>query len=195
MGNNQNHDSNKNSYDNYWPKTNDGQPFSLEPQDYGNKSEQHLFIDSHEYDYQENFPKYTPAKTGFYAYEAGDKEVLFNRLWKLQHGRGHTYEGWEQRVRPEDSADFSRASAILSQLDIENSGAARQRVMNECVNGFNRHYSGFDGACVGFALLYENETVEEAKNSHLLEKAGEMIDADCERLAEYVFRKYGGDEQ
>ena len=175
--------------------TDGGQPLSFEPEDCGKKSAQHKFIDRYEYDFQPKFPQPSPAQTNLHSDDVPERETKLTRFWKLQHGKGHTYEGWDtQRVRIEDRDDFRRASALLSQLEVTSFEAVRQRVMSECVNGFNRHYGGFDGACVGFALLYEHETIDKAKDSHLLEKAEEMIDADCEQLAEYVFRKYGGDE-
>ena len=103
---------------------------------------------------------------------------LYNRLFPLQHGGGHTYEGWDgQRIRPNDREDYRRAHAIISQVDVTNSVKewTVQKVMQENLTGFSRHYEGLDGAALGFATLYEYGNAEMAKDSYLVEEAGEML--------------------
>lgn len=180
------------------PETDGGQPLSLEEEeDLGTKLWEHIQKDKYVYDYQPKFPGDSDARTSFHARGAQESEKLYERLWKYQHGRGHTFEGWENRSRQEDRDDFHRANAILSQLEVSDHvrDAARERVMRENLNGFSRYYQGLDGACVGFALLYRYDTVDQAKESHILERACKVINVDEEKLVEYVWRKYGGDSR
>jgi len=63
------------------------------------------------------------------------------------------------------------------------------------LTGFSRYYQGIDGAIVGFAALYQYDTMQEAMDSYLIDRAEEMFDFGVEALIEYVWRKYGGDAQ
>ena len=72
---------------------------------------------------------------------------------------------------------------------------ARSRVMKENLQGFSRYYEGLDGAAIGFAALYKFDSVEEAKTSYLVDWADETLDINGGKLVEYVWRKYGGDQQ
>ena len=75
--------------------TDGGQPLALEERlDTGSKSWGDVQNDKHQYSSQSAFPACTSARTSFYAREARNPR-LFNRLFPLQHGGGHTYEGWD----------------------------------------------------------------------------------------------------
>jgi len=63
--------------------------------------------------------------------------------------------------------------------------------MQENLQGFSRYYEGLDGAVLGFATLYKCDDVKEAKNSHLVDVAEEMLDVDGEKLVDYVWQNYG----
>lgn len=162
------------------------------PDDLGSKTWTEFKKDQYQYTFQPSFPSTSTARTTFYAREA-DNEAKFNRLFRLQHGRGHTFEGWDgQRVRPENEFTYRRASVILSQADI--SGWVRERtlakVLQENLNGFSRHYKGIDGAAIGLASLFRYECVEEAKDSYLVDVAEEILGIDGKQLIEYVWGKY-----
>lgn len=160
--------------------------------DTGSKSWTDVQKDKYQYDFQPSFPATSPARTTFYAREADD-EQKFDRLFALQHGRGHTYEGWVgQRVRQEDEFTHRRALVILSQADI--TGWVRDktiwRLTTENLSGFSRYYEGIDGACLGFATLYLYPALDEALESYLVDTAEELIEVDGEKLLKYVWGKY-----
>jgi uncharacterized protein (DUF697 family) len=71
-----------------------------------------------------------------------------------------------------------------------------RRLVREELRGFNSHYAGVVGATFGFAMLELCEDVEAAKASILAEEAQQhdQFDIDSEKLAEYVFDKYGGEQ-
>lgn len=161
--------------------------------DTGSKSWDDWKKDQSQYDFQLNFPATSQARTTFYAREANN-ERKFDRFWSLQHGRGHTFEGWNgQRVRPENEFTYRRARVILSQAGVPESIRARvaNRVVTEDLTGFSRYYKGVDGAAIGFASLYEYETKEAAETSYLVAKAEDLLDIDGVKLVSYVWRKYG----
>jgi hypothetical protein len=174
--------------------TNGGQPIALEEQlDTGSKSWGDVQKDKHQYSSQSAFPACTPARTSFYAREARNPR-LFDRLFPLQHGGGHTYEGWDgQRIRSEDREDYRRSHAILSQVDVTNpiKKWTVKRVMRENLTGFSRYYKGLDGAALGFATLYKFDDMEIAKDSYLTDEAEEILEIDGKMLVDYVWRKYG----
>jgi len=178
--------------------TDGGQALALEERlDTGSKSWGDVQKDKHQYDLQASFPSCSKAHTTFYAQDAWDTK-RYDRFFDLHHGRGHTYEGWDgQRVRQEHVFTHRRASAILSQVEIESfvKEQARSRVVREPLQGFSRFYEGIDGAAIGFATLYKYDDVEEAKNSYLVDKAEKMLGVDGEKLVDYVWREYGGDVQ
>lgn len=179
-------------------ETNEGQRLALvERLDTGSKSWADIQKDKYIYSHQPAFPACTSARTSFYARQAWNTH-LYDRLFPLQHGGGHTYEGWDgQRVRPKDRDDFRRAHAILSQAGVN--GPVRdwtvQKVMREDLQGFSRYYEGLDGAVIGFATLYKYDDAEMAKESYLVDEAESLLDIDGEKLVDYVWRKYGGDVQ
>lgn len=180
--------------------TNDGQPLAAnEELATGSKSWGDVQKDKHQYELQGSFPSNSEARTTFYAREADNPTndpAKFDRLFKYQHCRGHTFEGWEgQRVRPEDAFTYRRACVILSQADVTGMPReqALQRVMEKNLNGFSRYYEGVDGAALGFACLAQYNDQESAKDSRIAEVAEEKFDLNSEKLVEYVWRKYGGD--
>jgi hypothetical protein len=66
--------------------------------------------------------------------------------------------------------------------------------MKENLRGFNGHYAGSDGACLGFALVHQCSTPSAAKRSYVAEKVRTSnFEFDVEALIDYVFRKYGGE--
>lgn len=153
------------------------------------------------------FPTPSPAETTFYDDDVNGASLLgkrwdsrshkFDRLWKLQHGRGHTFEEWDDshRIRSGDRAQYRRARIVLARADVGGQfrDAAIQRVMTENISGFNRYYRGVIGAALGFAALYRYETLDEATDSRLAEIAEEIFNVEADRLFEYVWQKYGGD--
>ncbi len=178
------------------PETDGGQPIALEERlNTGAKSWGDVQKDKHQYSTQSAFPACTSARTSFYARQARNPR-LYNRLFPLQHGGGHTYEGWDgQRIRPKDREDYRRSHAILSQVDVTNhvKELAVEKVMQENLTGFSRYYEGLDGAALGFATLYKYDDVETAKDSYLVDEAEEMLGVDGEKLVDYVWREYGDD--
>lgn len=172
----------------------------------GSKQREALVRDKEAYTEDEpGFPTPSPAETTFYdddvtaAHLSGkrweSRSHKFARLWKLQHGRGHTFEEWDDshRIRPDDRAQYHRALIVLARAEVADPfrDAAVQKVMTENINGFNRYYKGVIGAALGFAALYRYDTVTEASKSYLAEVAEETFDIDAERLFEYVWSKYG----
>lgn len=181
---------------------------TTETLDTGSKQRANLIRDKGAYTEDEpGFPAPSPAETTFYVDRLIDRTLhgkrwdsrshKFNRLWKLQHGRGHTFEEWNDshRIRPDDRSQYHRARIILARAEIAGPfrDAAIQKVMTENINGFNRYYKGVIGAALGFAGLYRYETVAEATDSYLGDIAEESFNVDAEGLFEYVWRKYGGD--
>lgn len=145
----------------------------------------------------------TNARTTFPAKEAKD-EVLFNRLWELQHDRGHTYEGWDgnSRIRIETVDKYEWARIALSRVNVDGvvQQEVLQRVMAENLTGFSRHYSGTFGATLGFACLYTFETKREAKGSQVFDSTDAILDdvdapGDADGLVDYIWGKYGGSGQ
>ena len=142
-----------------------------------------------------NCPATSNARTTFFAkdVDSNSKQQKFRRFWRLQHGRGHTYEDWNNRIRQEDVFTYRRSRAIVSQLDVSRTiyETVATWVLTENLNGFSRHYAGLDGATIGFAALLEYDTKEDALSSHLVDRSGEMLGIDGEKLIEYVWREYG----
>lgn len=160
--------------------------------DFGSKSWEDVQKDKYIYNFQPNFPRYSPARTTFYARQADDEEK-FDELWKLHHGRGHTYEGWDtRRVRQENVFKYRRACVILSQAEV--TGEVRDhtlsRLQREDLRGFSRYYNGIDGAALGFAALYRYETQAEAVESYIVTVAEDLIDVDGQKLVKYVWDNY-----
>lgn len=181
---------------------------TTEARDAGSKQREALVRDKVAYSEDEpGFPTPSPAETTFYSDDVTVSPLLgkrwdsrshkFARLWKLQHGRGHTFEDWDgsHRIRPDNRAQHHRARIVLARAEVTGPyrDAAMQKVMTENINGFNRYYRGVIGAALGFAALYRYETLDKATDSRLAEIAEETFDVEADRLFEYVWRKYGGD--
>jgi hypothetical protein len=178
--------------------------------DAGSKQRTDFYRDKQAYTEDESgFPTPTHAETTFYEKDVNEESLLgkrwdsqshkFNQLWRLQHGRGHTYEDWgdSHRIRSDDEAQYRRARLVLARADVADQyrDAALQKVMTENLNGFNRYYRGVIGAALGFAALDRYETVGEATDGYLADVAEEQFDVDAEALFEYVWSKYRGDSK
>lgn len=179
------------------PLTNAGEPLALEEGvTCGSKSWGELQRDKNPYGHNPSFPETSPARTTFYAEDAPDDSPMrWNQFWRLQHGRGHTYENWDgQRIRTEDRFNHQRACVILSRAHVKgiHRDEALRRVMAENLNGFSRHYDGVWGAALGFAALSRFSNRENAKSSHIVDMADEVIGINGEALIDYVWRTYEG---
>ena len=187
------------------PTTSDGQRIAVEQSIVSKSTEWEIKKDKRNQHYRPSYPACTSARTTFRSNKAENKEK-YDVLFLIQHGRQHPAErrpngyseGWDgQKVRQEDVGTYCLAAVVLSQADVKGYWLRRiaKRVVRENLNGFSRHYDGTIGAAFGFAMLELRDDVAEAKDSYLAEVASEQYDLDSEKLAEYVFRKYGGDEQ
>lgn len=129
-----------------------------------------------------------------------DRRKLFKRLWGLQTGRRQTWEDDNRRkttVRRE--ATFKHCDAILQSCEVPERirrAALRKTVSNE-LRGFSRYYSGADGACVGFALMFMFDNKEEAESSWVADRAADSVpefdEGTVKKLIDYVFENYDGD--
>ena len=125
-----------------------------------------------------------------------DRRRLFDRLWKYQTGRGHTWEdNSKQKQVVRNDATWKRCDAILQSCDVSNceKDQALRMTISKDLQGFSSHYAGSDGACIGFALQLMFESTEQAKDSWVAEKAANAVpEFDQEtvnNLVDYVFRK------
>ena len=187
------------------PTTSDGQRIALEePLASGSKEWEHIQKDKWRQNHRPSYPACTSARTTFWSREAANEEQ-YDVLFLVQHGRQHPAErrpndyseGWDgQKVRQEDVGTYCLATVVLSQAGVTGYWLRRVaiRVVGENLNGFSRHYEGAIGAALGFAMLELHDDVAEAKKSRLATVASEKYDLNGEKLAEYVFRKYGGEE-
>lgn len=141
------------------------------------------------------------ARTTFSARRAPN-ERQYNRLWKLQHRRGHTYEAWgsDQRVRVEDIDKYDWACIVLSRAEVTEfvRTNALRRVMTEPLQGFSRYFAGTYGATLGFACLYQFNTPSDAKESAIANLASEILEEQgaegtADRLIDYVWSNYESD--
>jgi len=195
--------------DQHVPTTPDGQPLGLsDPHKAGIKSWEDTKRDNAAWWVQ---PSQTVlgARTTFHAKDVKDqrsKHAQFGRLFRLQHGRQHPgekrlngySESWDgQKVRQEDVGTYRFAAVLLSQAGV--TGRMLRHiaglVVQEDLRGFNKHYAGLVGATFGFAMVERYDDVEAAKQSTLVDEAEkyDQYDLDGAQLAEYVFRKYGGE--
>jgi len=187
------------------PITSDGQRIALEESLASDSKEWDIQRDKRRQYHRPSYPACTSARTTFWSREAANKEQ-YDVLFLVQHGRQHPAErrpngyseGWDgQKVRQEDVGTYCLATVVLSQAGVTGYWLRRvaKRVVGENLNGFSRHYEGAIGAALGFAMLELHDDVAEAKKSRLATVASEKYDLNGEKLAEYVFRKYGGDAQ
>jgi len=145
------------------------------------------------------------ARTTFYVRDIipinRRRRQLFNRLWRLQNNRGHTYEeDSPAKTVARKDAVWKRCDAILQSCEVPEWAKtwALEQVLNRNLNSFSRHYAGADGACVGFALLVFCESPTDAKETWIADAAPKAVpgldEDEIESLVEFVFRKYGGDQ-
>ena len=163
-------------------------------------------IDKHVLSHNPSFPSATTAQTSFHAMDAPPQlEARYDRLFLLQHGRQHPYErvangyseGWEgQKVRIEHAYNITRARTILSHVGIHGPIAewVAHQISTHDLQGFSRYYEGVDGAAIGFATLAKYDDVDMAKESYLASEVETYLGIDGEKLIEYVWRKYGGNQ-
>lgn len=145
------------------------------------------------------------ARTTFYVRDIDptrqSRRSQFNRLWKLQTGRGHTYEEDSPgKNAARNDAVWKRCDAILQSCEVPSwaKNWALEQILNRNLNSFSRHYAGADGACVGFVLLALCENPTDAKETWIADAAHDAVpgldENKIESLIEFVFRKYGGDQ-
>lgn len=116
---------------------------------------------------------FRPARTTFYAREAGAREQRFEHLWTIHTG----IDGWSgcpiDEVQRGHRLDRSRRDTyLLCDVTLQSLAVPahlRKRVFHlvsthDC-RAFSRHYGGITGATVGFALLTLFEGRAEAKTS------------------------------
>ena len=148
--------------------------------------------------YQPSNPSMSPAGTTWLTNDLEPdtpEEVRrkFNRLHSLQHGRGHTYEGYEgQRIHQQTIDKHIRCDAILQGCEVSDGARswALQKLMTEDLRGFNSHYEGIDGAAFGIALLVHYDSRDAAKTSNIAEIAGRTLPINTDALVDYVFRRW-----
>lgn len=144
---------------------------------------------------------FRPARTTFYARDAGAREQRFDRLWAIHTG----IDGWPacpiDEVQRGHRLDRSRrdtyllGDATLQSLDVPSH--LRERILqlvsrNDC-RAFSRHYGGITGATVGFALLTLFEEPTEAKNSpywDLVRETCSSVGICADDLLSYVFERF-----
>ena len=182
------------------PQTPDGEPLPLrEKFTTGSKSWGDVQKDKHQWAFNPSFPGTSTARTTFYAREAPpESSKPWDQFWRLQHGRGHTYEDWNgQRVRPADRFNYRRACIILSRANVGgvHRKEALRRVMQEDLNGFNVYYAGVWGAALGFAAYSRFKSPDDAKASYIVDVADEVLNIDGTALIDYVWRTSEGDGQ
>jgi len=177
------------------------QPFGTTEYHVSRKRWSRLETDKREWDFVPAFPAMSQARTTFHVVELEDvdveKERRWNRMWRLQHNRGHT---WDDSAKTTARADatYRRCAAILQQCQVPDwsENVAVSRVTREDLTGFSRHYAGADGACIGFALLELYDDPSVARQSFFACRAADVIPGldsdDIDGLVDYVFRKYGG---
>lgn len=136
----------------------------------------------------------TSARTTFYARDVSDNRGLFDRLYVLNRGRGHTWEEDSYRksaVRTEGM--LLRCDAILQSFEVPNwvRRAALQRVRGQDLRGYSRYYQGSDGACVAFALILSFDTAREAKESEIASRAASVVpgfeESTVQKMIDYAF--------
>ena len=138
----------------------------------------------------------TSARTTFYARDVSDNRELFNRLYVLNRGRGHTWEEDSYRksaVRTEGM--LLRCDAILQSCEVPNwvRRAALRQVRRQDLRGYSRYYEGSDGACVAFGLVVLFDTAREAKESEIASRAASVVpgfdEGIVQEMIEYAFNR------
>lgn len=126
-----------------------------------------------------------------------ERRDLFDQLWRLQTGRGHTWEDDKfQKTFVRRNAMWKRCDAILQSCETPEwvRKVALRKTLSRDLQSFCRYYSGADGACVGFALKSMFDHKEEAKSSWIASRAADAIpsfdQSTVESLIDLVFEKY-----
>lgn len=176
-------------------------PFSPDPKHASRQRRGRFETDDGEYGFVPAFPALSQARTTFHVVDLDiideEKQRRWDRLWRLQHNRGHTWdESTKTTVRTD--ATYRRCTAILQQCEVPDwcEKAAVSRVIHKDLTGFSRHYAGADGACIGFALLELYDEPSVARESFFACRAADVIpgldSGDIDGLVDYVFREHGG---
>jgi hypothetical protein len=119
-------------------------------------------------------------------------------MWKLHHGRGHAWDDVGKETARDDYTR-KRCKTILQQCEVPDwaESWAVSQIFSKNLNGFNRHYAGSDGACIGFALVSMYDSSDDAEGTFFARRAAEVIvefeAEDIRNLLDYTFRKYGGE--
>lgn len=140
-------------------------------------------------------------RTTFYVFDIGankkDRRKLFDRLWRYQTGRGHTWEdNPKQKNIVRNDATWKRCDAILQSCEVSKwaKSQALKMTISQDLQGFSRHYAGSDGACIRFVLKLMYDSTERAKDSWVAKKAVSVVPEFDQKtvynLVEYVFTKY-----
>lgn len=159
-------------------------------------------LSSEEYQYPPSFGTLSKARTTWSLNDIDEYEQRqeFKRLYRLQHNRGGHYSVAQReydkgfKIRQKRSDRHDRSDAILQGHEVQDASRryALRKVMQENLRGFNSHYAGADGACLGFALLHQYDTPSAAKKSYVADKARETgFEFDIDALIDYTFSKYG----
>lgn len=157
-----------------------------------------ITLDRAALNYQPSNPPASPARTTWLTRDLKpeafrQKSQRYNRFHSLQHGRGHTYEGFEgQRIHPQTIDKYIQSDAILQRCEVNDATKSwvLKKVMTEDLRGFSAHYKGADGAAIGFALLAEYDNPDNAKTSNVAAIAGSILPVNMHALVDYVFRKW-----
>ena len=143
---------------------------------------------------------FRPARTTFYAREAGAREQRFERLWAIHNG----VDGWPDcpidevqqghRLNRSRRDTYLHCDATLQTLDIPSHLQERihKLVSKHDCRAFSRHYGGITGATVGFALLTLFESPAEAKNSPYWDNVRDTcssVGVCADVLLSYVFER------
>lgn len=147
--------------------------------------------------------KITGHRTTFHTYDidSDDQEQrkLFDRLWKLQVGRGHTWENKQKHIVRQD-ATWKRCDAILQFCEVPEleREVALRATLSRDLQRFSRHYKGAAGACIGFALFEMFDDPGLAKRSWVAQTAVDAVPGfdrgTVHKLIDYVFNKYDKSE-
>lgn len=146
-------------------------------------------------------PELSPssARTTFYPRDIEqrvqfrDRRTLFNRLWKWQWDRGQTEAGDNNIVRKD--ARLRHCDSILQQCEVHRWARrfALKQVRVQNIKGYNSHYSGADGACVGFAAYRMYSNKQDAIDSYVARRAADVLPgldkSGVDNLIDYTFRR------
>lgn len=139
------------------------------------------------------------ARTTFYVkyveprFQSRSRWRLFNRMWRRQWNRGQKEIGDNNLVRRQ--AKLLRCDTILQQCEVREVARrfSLRQVQTQDLRGYSRHYSGADGACVGFAVYRMYSDKQDAMESYVARRAVDTLpglDKDSiDNLVDYTFRR------